>query len=115
MDRPLMFGGEVREHQPALPARQTPLRDEAIVTLDAHLAGQVDPKRLQRPSNDAPTAGAYYPAGEEVGACNTGSSASAAGPRREPRTNSSNSPSSTAGRSTSWRSRPSRRGPNSGR
>src|SRR5215472_461227 len=58
MDRPLMLGGEVREHQPALSAGQAPLRDEAAVALDAHLAGQVDPKRLQRPSNDAPTAGA---------------------------------------------------------
>src|SRR5215467_796236 len=58
MDRPLMLGGEVGEHQPALPAGQAPLGDEAAVALDAHLAGQVDPKRLQRPSNDAPTAGA---------------------------------------------------------
>src|SRR5215469_13941241 len=58
MDRPLMLGGEVCEHQPALSAGQAPLGDEAVVALDAHLAGQVDPKRPQRPSNDAPTAAA---------------------------------------------------------
>jgi hypothetical protein len=57
-DRSLMLGGEVREHQPALPTGQAPLGDEAVVALDAHLPRQVDPKRLQRPSNDAPTAGA---------------------------------------------------------
>src|SRR5215467_9068830 len=39
MDRPLMLRGEVGEHQPALSAGQSPLRDEAIVALDAHLAG----------------------------------------------------------------------------
>src|SRR5262249_29857612 len=58
MDRPLMLGGEAREHQPALSARQAPLGDETVVARDAHLAGQIDPKRPQRPSNDAPTAGA---------------------------------------------------------
>jgi len=56
MDRPLMLGGEVGERQPALPAGQPP-PGQAAAALDAHPAGQVDPKRLHRPSNDPPTAG----------------------------------------------------------